>query len=164
MGMVGIRVRFMKQLFVLILFLCGFSTFLNAQQIEIYNYIKTKSDIKDGGCNIFSYNNNTYVINVSQVIVGNKTETSCKTVGAAKAKRDIIAFVNGSEISSITELRTSEKNIETLVGTNSQVKQEYIEVIKESVIGNINQCITLGGWYSKDKSVYYYAIYKQINK
>lgn len=153
----------MKKILLLILFCCGCLLNAHSQQSTLLKYIKNKSEIKEGGCNIFSYKNASYVICVSQVIVGAKTETLCKTVGAAKAKRDIIAFIDGSEITSYTELKSTETNIDDVSGSKSSLKQEYLEVIKEHVIGHINQCAPLGGWYSQDKSVYYYAIYKTVN-
>lgn len=148
----------------MLLICCGSIFSAYPQQSSLFKYIKNESEIKEGGCNIFSYKENSYIICVSQVVVGTKTESVCKTVGATKAKRDIIAFINGSEITSLTELKTMETDMEDLSGTKSTIKQEYIEVIKEDVIGQINQCIPLGGWYSADGSVYYYAIYKTISQ
>ena len=152
----------MKKFLLLTLFCCGCLLNAYSQQSALLKYVKNKSEIKEGGCNIFSYKDISYVICVSQVVVGPKTEISCKTVGAAKAKRDIIAFINGSEITSFTELKTMETNVDDVSGSKSSLKQEYLEVIKEHVNGHINQCAPLGGWYSQDKSVYYYAIYKTI--
>lgn len=153
----------MKKYLIFILLCFGCIVNAYSQQSILLEYIKNKSEIKDGGCNIFTYEDTSYIICVSQVNVGTKTESACKTISATKAKRDIIAFVNGSEITSYTELKTSETNINDISGTQSTLKQDYIEVIKERVIGHINQCVQLGGWYSSDKSVYYYAIYKTIN-
>jgi hypothetical protein len=57
-----------------------------------------------------------------------------------------------------------EESVDELSSSVSyQLKQEYVEVIKETVVGSINQCSSLGGWYSSDKSVYYFAIYKTLN-
>jgi hypothetical protein len=75
-----------------------------------------------------------------------------------------LAFVNGSDITSFTELKTTETIEETLSGKSHQLKQEYVDIIKENVVGSINQCSPLGSWFSDDKSVYYYALYKIINK
>lgn len=146
------------------LLVCGCIFNVSAQlPTTMLNYIQCKSDIREGGCNVFSYNNTSYIICVSQVVVGDKNESACRTVGAAKAKRDILAFVNGSDITSSTELRTEESVEELSSGVSRQLKQEYVEVIKESVVGSINQCTPLGEWYSSDKSVYYFAIYKILN-
>jgi hypothetical protein len=154
----------MKRLWILLLLVCGFAIDMSAQPLAILQYIQRNSDIKEGGCNIYSYNNESYLICVSQVIVGTKNEATCQTVGAAKAKRDMSAFVNGSDITSFTELKTTETIEETLSGKSHQLKQEYVDIIKENVVGSINQCSPLGSWFSDDKSVYYYALYKIINK
>ena len=128
----------------------------------ILNYIKKQSHIKEGGCDLFNFKEDTYIIGVASVNIGNKTELSCKIVGNAKAKKEIISYINGSEITSYTELVISESSSETLEGSRIQVNQEYVETIKEKVFGIINQCTPLGGWYSEDGSVYYYAIFKLI--
>lgn len=139
------------------------ATVLDATHYDvIFNYIKNKSHIKEGGCDLFYFDEDTYLIGVASVVVGNKTELNCKKVGTSKAKKEIISFINGSEITSYTELVVSESSSDTFQGNRVEASQEYIEVIKEKVFGVINQCIPLGGWYSEDGSVYYYAIFKLI--
>lgn len=128
----------------------------------VFDYIKTKSHIQGGGCDIFNYDGKSYVISVSSLIVGTKNEIACQKVGAAKAKKDMLSFINGSDITSYTELTTLETQITSLAGELTEAKEEFVEYIRESVIGSINQCVPLGGWYSNDKSVYYYAIYRII--
>lgn len=132
----------------------------------VLNYIQTKSDIREGGSDLFEYDGVTYLITVSQVAVstsrGSKTEQQCKTVGSAKAKRDMLTYINGSDITSSTRLCNSEVVTDGLNGTKVECKQEYVEEIRERVVGTIAQVNPLGGWYSEDKSVYYYAIYKII--
>ena len=74
----------------------------------------------------------------------------------------MLSFVNGSTISSYTELVFSEDVKEGPQGRQVEASQNYTEVIKESVVGSINQITPLCGWYSEDGSVYYYATMKQI--
>ena len=128
----------------------------------LFNYIKNKSHIKEGGCDIFNYEDRADVVGVASVVVGDKTELNCKKVGSSKAKKEIISFINGSEVTSYTELVISETISETLEGNRIETGQEYVEHIKEKVFGVINQCTPLGGWYSQDGCVYYFAIYKLI--
>lgn len=136
---------------------------VNSNQLDVLlDYVQTKSEIREGGSSVYNYEGVTYVISVAAVAVGNKTELNCKTAGAAKAKKEMLAYVNGSEISSYTELTTSETVTETLEGTKVEARQEYTEIIRERVLGMINQTVPLGGWYSDDRSVYYYAIYRIV--
>ena len=153
----------MKKILILLVALtCSLMT-VQAGGIEtLLNYVQQKSDIRESGSSVYNYEGLTYVVSVAAVTVGTKTELNCKTVGAAKAKKEMIAFVNGSEISSYTELKNSETETETLEGTKVEAKQESTEVIREHVLGMINQTVPLGGWYSDDKGVYYYAIYKIV--
>lgn len=133
-----------------------------AQSTAILNYIKDKSDIKEGGSGLYKFKNDTYLITVVSLPVGAKNESACKQVGSAKAKRDMLAYVNGSEISSYTELVTSENVIDSIEGKSATQEQKYIETIKETVLGTINEINPLGSWYSDDRSVYYFAIYKTV--
>jgi hypothetical protein len=70
--------------------------------------------------------------------------------------------MNESDIASYTELVTSEAISDSLEGRKIETTSVYIEAIKEKVFGVINECTPLGGWYSEDGSVYYYAIFKLI--
>lgn len=153
-----------KIAFVILLSFVSISSFGSVQQLYdiIFDYIKSKSHIKEGGCDLFNFKEDTYVIGVASVTVGNKTELNCKKVGASKAKKEIISYINGSEITSYTELVISESSSDALKGSRVEAGQEYVEKIKEKVFGVINQCTPLGGWYSEDGSVYYYAIFKLI--
>ncbi len=135
---------------------------LNAQEVDLLQYIADKSSISMGGSNVYSYNEDTYVVSVAQVIVGTKSEANCKTVGAAKAKKEMLAFVNGSEITSYTELEIHDNVIDSAGERQVESVQTFTEVIREEVMGHINWIRSLGGWYSDDRSVYYYAIYKII--
>ena len=148
-----------------IVFFIALTSFLSLQpsRLEVLlDYVQNKSEIREGGSSVYAYDGLTYVISVAAVTVGNKTELNCKTAGAAKAKKEMLSYINGSEISSYTELSTSETVSETLEGTKVEAKQEYVEVIRERVLGMINQTVPLGGWYSDDEGVYYYAIYRII--
>lgn len=153
----------MKKTFILLLALCFSLMTVQAGGIEtLLKYVQHKSDIREGGTNIYNYEGQTYVVSVAAVTVGAKTELNCKTAGSAKAKKEMIAYIKGSDIDSYTELKNSETATETLEGTKVEAKQEYTEVVRESVIGMINSTVPLGGWYSDDKGVYYYAIYRIV--
>ena len=152
----------MNKLIVFKIILAPFFLFPIDHLDELLDYVQNKSEIREGGSSVYNYEGLTYVVSVASVVVGNKTEQSCKTAGSAKAKKEMLAYINGSEISSYTELSTAETVSETLEGTMFEAKQEYIEVIRERVLGMINQTVPLGGWYSDDRSVYYYAIYRIV--
>ena len=141
---------------------CALSHQAATRQDTLLKYIQNKSEICEGGSSVFDYDGLTYVISVASVDVGKKNEIQCKTVGNAKAKKEMLAYVNGSEFSSYTELKTTESTTDTLEGSKVEAKQEYSEIIRESVTGTINQTVPLGGWYSSDHNVYYCAIYKII--
>ena len=129
---------------------------------SLRKYIQISSSIAQGGTELFEYQGVTYLISVVSVVVSSKSETQCKTVGNAKAKKEMIGYITGTDITSSTTLTYSEISTKTLEGTKVECKQEYIESIKESVIGTISQVTPLGGWYSPDRSLYYFSIYKVI--
>jgi len=156
-----LRLMFLKR--ILLLFLIALPLMASAQSFDqVLSFIKTRSDIREGGCDLFQYNGQNLLVAVSPVAVGTKSELNCKKVGGAKAKRDMLSFINGSEITSCTQLTTSEKTSDTLKGQRVELEQSYCETIRERVVGEINMTVPLGGWYSEDRSVYYYALYKII--
>lgn len=156
----------MNKLIVRVVILASFFSMPPGRLEVLLDYVQNKSEIREGGSSVYNYEGLTYVISVASVAVGNKTEQNCKTAGSAKAKKELLSYVKGSEISSYTELRTSETMSETLEGTlegtKVDAKQEYVEVIRERVQGMIDGTVPLGGWYSDDRSVYYYAIYRIV--
>ena len=133
-----------------------------AQDNRLLSYIQSNSDIREGGSGLYEYRGNTYAISVAEVAVGNKKESDCKKIGATKAKREMISYINGSEITSYTELIISEDINESVSGKTVNASQHYKEVIREKAIGSINEIRNLGGWFSEDGTVYYFAIYKII--
>ena len=126
---------------------------------SLRKYIQVKSSIAEGGTELFEYQGVTYLISVVPIVVSSKSEIQCKTVGNAKAKKEILGYINGTDITSSTILTNSETSTTTLEGTKVECKQEYVESIKESVLGTISQVTPLGGWYSPDRTVYYFSIY-----
>ena len=129
---------------------------------SLRTYIQTNSSIAEGGTELFEYQGVTYLISVISVVVSSKSENQCKIVGNAKAKKEMLGYINGTDITSFTILTYSEVSTTTLEGTKVECKQEYVESIKESVLGTISQVSPLGGWYSPDRSLYYFSIYKVI--
>lgn len=129
---------------------------------KLLKYIQHKSYINEGGCDIFVYEDQTLLIDVASVVVGTKSEVDCKKVAAAKGKRELLSFIQGSEITSFTQLVISEGSEETLEGSKYIATETYVQSIRETVIGTINMVSTLGGWYSGDGMVYYLAIYKPV--
>ena len=137
--------------------------YLQAQSLTpVLSFVQHKSDIREGGCDLFTYEGQSFLVAVAPVAVGSKSELNCKKVGSAKAKREMLSFVNGSEISSVTTLTRSETAEGTLSGEKVESKQAFTESIRERVLGEINSTVPLGGWYSDDRSLYYYAIYKTV--
>ena len=100
--------------------------------LSLRNYIQTGSSIGEGGTELFEYQGVTYLISVVPVVVSSKSEIQCKTVGNAKAKKEMLGYINGTDITSSTILTYSETSTTTLEGTKVECKQEYIESIKES--------------------------------
>jgi hypothetical protein len=156
------RVLMLATLVTLLVFVPTRTTLAQDNILSLRNYIQTGSSIGEGGTELFEYQGVTYLISVVPVVVSSKSEIQCKTVGNAKAKKEMLGYINGTDITSSTILTYSETSTTTLEGTKVECKQEYIESIKESVIGTISQVTPLGGWYSPDRSVYYFSIYKVI--
>lgn len=154
----------MKNILAILFIFLSVSLGMTAMDLApLLNYIKEDSHIQKGGTEIYSYNGNTYVISIAGIDVGSKNEQNCRRVGEMKAKRDMIAYINSSDINSLTNLTISETTVETLGSTDVLISEEFIETIKEKVAGSINRTSILGGWYSKDKKNYYVALYKTVS-
>lgn len=135
----------------------------------LLQYIQNASEIREGGSSLYRYDDKTYLVSVASLDVGSKNEIDCQKVGDAKAKREMLSYINGSKISSYTELTVLETQTDILGHggldcRKVETTQEYVETITEMILGTINQTTHLGGWYSEDKTVYYFAIYKIIEQ
>ena len=75
---------------------------------SLRKYIQISSSIAQGGTELFEYQGVTYLISVVSVVVSSKSETQCKTVGNAKAKKEMIGYITGTDITSSTTLTYSE--------------------------------------------------------
>jgi len=88
--------------------------------------------------------------------------SALRRVGMIKAQKEVVTFVNGAKITSSESMLTSE----TLIDTNGRqtyiLKDEYVEQIREDSQGFVRSLQPLGFWFEDDKSVFYYAIYKQV--
>ena len=69
---------------------------------SLRKYIQVKSSIAEGGTELFEYQGVTYLISVVPIVVSSKSEIQCKTVGNAKAKKEILGYINGTDITSST--------------------------------------------------------------
>lgn len=84
-------------------------------------------------------------------------------VGKVKAERELVTFINGSDISSSSKSYFSEEL--TTVNDSSYIKTVdlFVEQIREDSEGFVKGMNPGGYWFSDDKSVFYYVLYKEIN-
>lgn len=110
-----------------------------------------------------SFNDKSFLIGVSAVEVGSKKMSSLMRVGKVKAEREIVTFINGSDITSSTRSYISEEL--TTINDSSYLKtvDVFIENIREDAEGFVKGMKPVGYWFSEDKSVFYYALYKDVN-
>jgi len=125
--------------------------------------IQSNDLISYGGCDLMTFNNQSLLVGVSAVEVGNKKMSSLMRVGKVKAERELVTFINGSEITSSTKSYYSEEF--TTVNDSSSIKtvEVFVEKIREDAEGFVKGMKPAGYWFSEDKSVFYYALYTEIN-
>lgn len=116
-----------------------------------------------GGCDLIEVEGQTYLAGVSAVDVGTKKMSALVRVGKIKAEREIVIFINGSNITSSTESYIKEEL--TTINDSSSIStvDTFVESIREEGDGFVKAMKPAGYWYSEDKSVFYYAIYKEVN-
>jgi len=138
---------------------------LNAQiqDSEILQTIQKNQILSSGGCELINVDNKTYLISVSTTIVGSKNLSSLMRVGKVKADRDLATFINGSNITSYTESYVKEKLITVNDSSYLISVDSFVEYIREDSKGFVSSMRTAGYWYSDDKSLFLFAIYKEVN-
>lgn len=137
---------------------------LYAQDNEaLLEQVKQNPILSWGGCDLVQMDGIEYLVAVSSVEVGTKKLPQLRTIAAAKAKRELLLMIKGSNITSSTEMTTSEEVV--VVNGESKVStiETYFEKIRESADGFVQGMVPLGLWYSDDRSLFFYAIYKSIN-
>lgn len=116
-----------------------------------------------GGCDLIEVEGQSYIAGVSAVDVGTKKMSSLVRVGKIKAEREIVTFINGSNITSSTESYIKEELITINDSSSIKTVDLFVESIREDADGFVKAMKSAGYWYSDDKSVFYYAIYKKVN-
>jgi hypothetical protein len=125
--------------------------------------IQTNDLLSFGGCDLIGFANQSYLVGVSAVEVGTKKMSSLVRVGKVKAERELVTFINGSDITSSTKSYFSEEL--TIVNDSSSIKtiEVFVDNIREDAEGFVKGMMPAGYWFSEDKSVFYYALYKDVN-
>ena len=149
----------------LILILLFLPLVINAQNQdnEIFEVIKQNSSFEYGGANFINLDGKSYIVSVSSVAISPKNRSSLMRIGKVKADRNLATFINGSNITSSTEIYVKEEL--TTVNDSSYLItiDSFVEYIREDTKGFINGMRTAGYWYSKDNTLFLYAIYKEVN-
>lgn len=125
--------------------------------------VKSNDLLSYGGCDIVGFNDQSLLVGVSAVEVGTKKMSSLMRVGKVKAERELVTFINGSDITSSTKSYYSEEF--TTMNDSSYLKtvEVFIDNIREDSEGFVKGMKPGGYWFSEDKSVFYYVLYKEIN-
>ncbi len=125
--------------------------------------VKQNPILSWGGCDLVQMDGIEYLVAVSSVEVGTKKLPQLRTIAAAKAKRELLLMIKGSNITSSTEMTTSEEVVVVNGESTVSTIETYFEKIRESADGFVQGMVPLGLWYSDDRSLFFYAIYKSIN-
>jgi len=130
---------------------------------DVLSSIKQNDLLSYGGSDIIQVQENSFIVGVSAVEVGPKRLSSLMRVGKIKAEREVLTFINGSKITSSTESYISEELVTINDSSSLKTVDVFVESIREDSEGFIKGMKPSGYWYSEDKSVFYYAIYKEVN-
>ena len=125
--------------------------------------VKQNPVLSWGGCDLVQMDGIEYLVAVSSVEVGTKKLPQLRTIAAAKAKRELLLMIKGSTITSSTEMTTTEEVVVVNGKSTVSTVESYFEKIRESADGFVQGMVPLGLWYSDDRSLFFYAIYKSIN-
>jgi len=148
--------------FSFLLFLIPVLCFSQSKE-DVLSSIKQNDLLSYGGSDIIQVQGNSFIVGVSAVEVGTKRLSSLMRVGKIKAEREVLTFINGSKITSSTESYISEELVTINDSSSLKTVDVFVESIREDSEGFIKGMKPSGYWYSEDKSVFYYAIYKEVN-
>ena len=101
----------------------------------------------------------SYLISLSiQVVSGHKTSSTKNTVANVKARRDAMRFLNGSNITSETIIKTEE----AIKNNSVSYYETYIDEINENSAGFLDGMQVLTTFTSNNGKEYIYIIYKKL--
>ena len=101
----------------------------------------------------------SYLISLSiQVVSGHKTSSTKNTVANVKARRDAMLFLNGSNITSETIIKTEE----AIKNNSVSYYETYIDEINENSAGFLDGMQVLTTFTSSNGKEYIYIIYKKL--
>jgi len=130
---------------------------------EVFKAIQQNEILSYGGSEILKIQDASVVVGVSAVEVGTKKMSSLVRVGKIKAEREVLTFINGSKITSSTESYIKEELVTINDSSSIKTVDIFVESIREDSEGFIKGMKPAGYWYSDDKSVFYFSIYKEVN-
>jgi len=136
--------------------------FAQSQENKILEVVRQNQILSFGGSNLISVDQQTYLAGVGAVEVGTKKMSSLVRVGKVKAEREITTFINGSDITSRTESYMKEELITVNDSSYVNTIDTFVEYIREDSEGFVKAMLPAGYWYSEDKSMFFYVLYKQI--
>jgi len=137
--------------------------FAQDAEIDFVSQCSQKGNLKYGGSDILTIGRVQYLVVVSAVNAGTKTLPMLVRVGKVKADRNALAFINGEQITSSSELNREEISTTQGEETTYVFTEEYIEKIRADVKGFINGMVSGGHWFSEDKQVFYYIQHKEVS-
>ena len=111
------------------------------------------------GVKIVEEKDASYLISLSiQVVSGHKTSSTQNRVAQIKARRNAMVFLNGSNITSQTILKTGE----TVTNNSVSYYETYMDEIKENAAGFLDGMQVLTTFTSNNGKEYIYIIYKKL--
>ena len=111
------------------------------------------------GVKIIEDKNISYLISLSiQAVSGHKTSSTKNRVAQIKARRNAMVFLNGSNITTETIIKTGE----TVTNNSVTYYENFIDEINENAAGFLDGMQVLTTFTSDDGKEYVYIIYKKL--
>jgi hypothetical protein len=123
----------------------------------------TDISISGGGAALYEVDSQTFLVGVAAVQVGSKNIVQLRRVGKVKAERNVVNFVYDPVITSERESNTKEEVRKKSDGSlTTEYIDTYFERVRVDVSGFVNMMKVGGEWFSEDKMIFYYLLYKKI--
>lgn len=152
----------MKKSYLIIFLLFPIILFAQQEDSKMLQAIKNNQILSFGGCDLIKVNDTSYLAGVAAVEVGNKRISSLVRIGKVKAEREITTFINGSSITSSTKSYFKEELVTVNDSSYVNTVDTFVEKIREDSEGFVQSMRPAGFWYSEDRSLFFYALYRAV--
>lgn len=153
--------NFSKFIIFVMLAVCISNT-IYAKNSDLLNLIKGNAFLEDGNIEFIILNEDKFCVSVgASIIQGKSAASKIKAMKEARiiAEEQLMKFIHSVQVSSKEVLESTTETRQTGTGINTrEVRESYLELIRERGQGILRNIISIGKWKNKDKTEYFFGV------